>query len=574
VRGSIPLTILLGFALGCGAAKPPAPDPARAPINWHDHTGPNEAYTVRFPAPPERAEISFDYITRGNPVWGQPQQQRTARGATLRATVDGVTYELTKYEDGTELFESLCDTLGAGRLGAVRTANKVDEEAEHHGGSTREAEIKTAEPEGRVILRHVSSRRGLYELRVTVPAGVDPGDAPRTFLDSFRLPPYPLTGAAKLRPFLAAAVDPAAGVMFVATTRKELIVYDYPAFTERVKYSLGRFGTRLAFDTRRGVLWAVLCDELQEARPGDKRNYGDDDRWASTADRGQGRVFAFDVRPILNGERPAEWPKPVADLPEPLVAARLTLSPDGQWLYYLDAGAPTELKQFERPTPWHRVPKSVKLGRIDLTTRKLDRVLPLVDGTEDFVVPPNGKQLYATASPRGHESWRGHTDPPFERKPLHGLVQVIDPDAFKATDTIEIDADPFSAAATDAGLVYITGGSDQHTDLVVLDVRKRKVVSRWPSSVSEFSQIDMNPDGKWLAMSPHVDPGFVEVYDLRRNPLGHNLGDVESHFSVYSATDSYGGWKHEKDMGGGVQFTPDGRFILDRRGVVLRLTPP
>jgi hypothetical protein len=490
----------------------------------------------------------------------------------LRATVNRVTYELTKYEDGAGLFESLCNTLSAGRLDAVRSANKVDEEAEHHGGSTREAEINTAAPEGRVVLRHVSTRSGLYELRVTVPAGVDPGDTPQTFLDSFRLPPYPLTGAAKLQPFLAAAVDPAAGVLFVTTARKELIVYDYPAFTERVKYPLGRFATRLALDGRRGTLWAVLCDKLRESRPGDRRNWGDG-QWDSKADRGLGRVVALDVRPILAGERPTKPPETVTELPEPLIAARLMPSPDGRWLYYLDAGDHAEPKSWEVAPFWKHAPKPVRLGRIDLAARKLDRVLALADGTEDLAVPPDGKALYATASPRGHESWRGHTDPPFKRKPLYGLVQVIDPEAFRVTDTIEIDADPFSAAATNAGLVYITGGSDQHTDLVVVDVRQRKVVSRWPSSVSQLSQIDMSPDGKWLALSPYIDPGYAEVYDLRRNPLGHNLGDVESHFSIFSATDRYGGWKHEKDMGGGVQFTPDGRFILDRRGVVLRLVP-
>src|SRR5262245_48413187 len=98
--------VLLGFVLGCGCSKPPGGAPV--PINnWHDHTGPDKAYTVRFPAAPERVLTTFEYTPRDHAAFGLGPL--TARGTTLRTTVNRVTYELTEYEGAPDIFGPLCD---------------------------------------------------------------------------------------------------------------------------------------------------------------------------------------------------------------------------------------------------------------------------------------------------------------------------------------------------------------------------------------------------------------------------------------------------------------------------------
>jgi WD40 repeat protein/mono/diheme cytochrome c family protein len=229
---------------------------------------------------------------------------------------------------------------------------------------------------------------------------------------------------------------------------------------------------------------------------------------------------AVETRPALEDREL----RPVAVIPVNGTVSSLLLAPDRQALYYLNL-------------------TDGKAGRVDLKTLKRDRDLRLADGTEALCLTPDGKTLVATAA-----------------SGLGGTVQVIDPWKMELRKTVSVPAPPYDVAAADGGLVFLSGGSGEWTEITVLDSNRETVAARW-SGVWTRSFLQLAPTQDRLYVSTQgVSPGYVEAL-----PLASRLDDKPAAFRSPSPE------KHA--LGGEFLVTPDGQFLLCKTGTVLRLAP-
>ena len=127
-------------------------------------------------------------------------------------------------------------------------------------------------------------------------------------------------------------------------------------------------------------------------------------------------------------------------------ATQLLLSPDGAWLYFLDA----------------QDPKTVKIGRLSTEKGESGGEVALAENTDCVCLSPDGKRIYAGA----HVGLRST----IKAKPHKGSIQVIDTAAMKLEKTVDVPIDPFALDASNAGLVFASGGSGSRTEIAVLDV--------------------------------------------------------------------------------------------------------
>jgi hypothetical protein len=180
---------------------------------------------------------------------------------------------------------------------------------------------------------------------------------------------------------------------------------------------------------------------------------------------------------------------------------------------------------------------------VDLASGKPDRELRLAEGTEAVCLTPDGRALYAAAG----AGERG------------GKLQVIDPATLELRKTLTLPTAPYDLAASDAGMVFLSGAAGDWTDVTVVDVPRETVAARW-GGVWTRSLVQLSPDQQRLFVSSQgVIPGYVEAlavpkkFDDKPAPYRSPAGD-----------------KHP--LGGEFVVTPDGRFLLCKTGTVLRLS--
>ena len=431
--------------------------------------------------------------------------------------------------------------------------------SEWYGVSVGTKLIRTSRPPGFILVRECVDGDRVIELRVVGPDSQR--EAAMRFIDSFR-PSRPVESVGRVAPFLAAVVSPDGRSLLCSTRDWQLKRYSLPDLKETGVFRLTHRPVELLAHPTLGLL--VCRDE-------------------------SGSVVIYNARNTFAGAADGE-PKLVELVNTSPRAIRAALSPDGQWLYFLtcENGADVRwgLNQMPYNNVWKYPPKGVKLWRTDMASRRTREALPLADGTEEFAFPPNGHAVYATATPRGHEYWRGHgsrldkafrDDPdalvalnaerpltafPMWRDPLEGLVQIIDPKTFRLNSTITVDADPFGLAVNNNGLVYLSGGSDQHTELTVVDGKAGKVIGPWHRSISMFAPIRLTPDGHLLVLRPHSTPRSLEFYWVGDDPTGTPRQQRRV-------------WSHETDTKvhpvGEFVISPDGATVFDDEGQVIRL---
>ncbi|MBA4191240.1 MAG: hypothetical protein C0467_24935 [Planctomycetaceae bacterium] len=182
-----------------------------------------------------------------------------------------------------------------------------------------------------------------------------------------------------------------------------------------------------------------------------------------------------------------------------------------------------------------------KIQRIDIAKKALDDTAIELDGAEAITMSPDGKTIYASASPNGHNSNSG------AEKEV-GKIQVVNLADQKVTSTIEIKFDPFEIAADNSGKVYATGGSNQHTKVAVIDTKKKSIIADL-GRVYMGANLRMAPDGKRMYFSTNgLSPGSAE--------------------GIWQA----GGKRSTGPGGGPFVITSDGKFmVFQQSGLVLRL---
>ena len=120
-----------------------------------------------------------------------------------------------------------------------------------------------------------------------------------------------------------------------------------------------------------------------------------------------------------------------------------------------------------------------------------------------------------------------------------------------------IPIDPADIQANDRGLVFVSGGSNQHTAIVGVNVREaRSVVGRW-EGVFMGSRIRLSSDQKRLFISSPLSSHSVEAWLLPAS-----LPDPASKEEMLNASP-------EIPLGGDIFLSPAGDFLLARPGAVV-----
>lgn len=219
--------------------------------------------------------------------------------------------------------------------------------------------------------------------------------------------------------------------------------------------------------------------------------------------------------------------RPAAVIPVGGTIPSLLLSPNGKWLYYLNA-------------------VEGKVGRVNTAMFKRDHELKLADGTETLALTRNGKTLFATTSSHSKIA-------------ASGQIQLIDPLKMELRKTLRSPVEFFDLAARDDDLVYLSGIGADWTDILGLNVTKETIGSRW-GGVWTRSFLKLSADQKRLYYSTQgVSPGYIEALLI---PSKSDEKPV-----TYRAAA-----RPDQPLGGDFLLTTDGKFLLCKTGTVLRLS--
>ena len=201
----------------------------------------------------------------------------------------------------------------------------------------------------------------------------------------------------------------------------------------------------------------------------------------------------------------------------------LFLSPDRQWLFYLNL-------------------TDAKVGKINTKTARRDKELKLADGTDVLTRTPDGKTLIATAPVKDGCK-----------------IQIIDPKTLELRKSFWVDVAAYDVAANDAGLLFLSGGKGEWSDIAVVDVAKEAVVTRW-GGVWNRSFVQLSADQKRLYYSSQgVSPGTLDALVIPAK--------FDDKPATYRAA-----FPGRQPLGGEFQMTPDGRYLLCKTGTILRLS--
>jgi WD40 repeat protein len=215
--------------------------------------------------------------------------------------------------------------------------------------------------------------------------------------------------------------------------------------------------------------------------------------------------------------------RPSAIIPVGGTIGGLFLSPDRQWLFYLNL---TE----------------AKLGKVNTKTARRHKELKLAEGTDALTMTRDGKTLIAAAPAKDGCK-----------------IQMIDPKTLEVRKSFWVDVAAYDIAATDAGLLFLSGGSGEWTDIAVFDMAKESVVTRW-GGVWNRSFLQLSADQKRVYYSSQgVSPGTLDALLIPAK-----LGDKPT---TYRAA-----FPDRQPLGGEFQITADGRYLLCKTGTILRLS--
>ncbi|HWE38199.1 MAG TPA: trypsin-like peptidase domain-containing protein [Isosphaeraceae bacterium] len=341
----------------------------------------------------------------------------------------------------------------------------------------------------------------------------------------------------RIEQFLSAAVDPKSKVALTAGLDGFLRHYSYPDFELQGSYKLDGQGYHAALDAPKGLLYLVVAEPnaLDYHHP-------------SHHPTGRANLHAYDVAAILAGKgEPGTALEPAAVVPLGGSVWRFATTPDGRYLFALIRSPKANIAN-DRASRGGE-----KLIRIDAARRKADMELDLVEGSDALCLAPDGKTLYVTASPKGHSA--------YNTGPLEGHIQVINPETVEVSRTIIVPADPCDVQAGDRGILFLSGGSNQHTVLSVVDTRKsRSIIARWPGTYNGGS-IQITADRSRLYFATQgLSPASVASWRIPKDFSGP--APKLEHVETGSAR-----------IGGDFFLTPDGRFLLHRWGAVVSLDP-
>ena len=206
----------------------------------------------------------------------------------------------------------------------------------------------------------------------------------------------------------------------------------------------------------------------------------------------------------------------------------LHLSPNRKWLYALNV-------------------TDGKLVKIDAVADRRTGELRLGEGVEALAMSPDGKTLAAITAVDGINKGSAACE-----------LQIIDPVKLEMRKDFTVPAAPYDVAVSDAGLVFVSGGDGDWTDVAVVDAAKEAIVARWGGVWNRsFVRLSAGPKTA-LRLQPGREAGHA------RRPAAPRTRSDDKPAAYRAAVPA------QYALGGEFQATPDGRFLLCKTGVVLK----
>ncbi len=335
----------------------------------------------------------------------------------------------------------------------------------------------------------------------------------------------------RLAPLTSAVFAPRHKAVLTLNEKGQLLVYTYPGFKLAGKYRLAAGAHRSALDEAAGRLYVATYQQPPGAiHPDDlKRQVG------------VGDIQAYDLKAVLADPRPDDASlTPAATIAVGGQITHLLPAPDGKRLYYLDV----------------KEPAKPRLGVIDTAAGRESRTIPVAANTEVICLAPRGDVLYAAATLCGHKyaHQRGTR--------LEGLIQVIDPDSGKTRQSFKVDEDPFDLAVTPDQCLIVTGGSNQHRPVTVIDLKDEGgPLIEQVGSFFMNGYVRVSADGKRLYLADTgLSPATTQAWDL---PALTRL-EVRSCGAVRGTP--------RQPAGGDFYLSPDGKCLVCRTGALYWVT--
>ncbi len=163
-------------------------------------------------------------------------------------------------------------------------------------------------------------------------------------------------------------------------------------------------------------------------------------------------LFVYDVKSIVAGNGPVgQELQPTAVIPLKAKITNLLALVDGRWLYYLDI----------------KDSGNVKLGRVNTAPFALDREIRLANHTTNLCQSPDGRVLYASATPSTPQERGARPE---------GKIQMIEAATLEIQKTADVEADPVEIVANDDGMVFALGGEGDGAAVQVVDMKQSQSV--------------------------------------------------------------------------------------------------
>lgn len=372
----------------------------------------------------------------------------------------------------------------------------------------------------------IAPKSATYRLVVTSPGGaqgdrcayvlsvkqLDEGDTlpPGMMLPQTPVAPQSLVLKKKLEPFLGAAIAHDSKSAYIAFPKGKLQRLACPSFEVEQTFELPKQSYQMVVD-RQGKLYAMVQRVEEENPPLPWLGLGPAD------------LYIYDMKAAGEGAL-----QPAKVLPLDGIVMHMMISPDDNWLYYLDK-------------------HNNKVGRVDITKQRIDTVSNrIAPGTNSLCLTPDGKALFSCSNAN--------------------VVQRLNPRTLAVERTINIDkGKPTGIQATDRGHVFLNSGEGAWTNIWYLNATRdygtaTAAVLPW-AGVYQTSHIRLAPDQKRLYTSCfNLAPGSISSFAISARPgllLGQRCGDtqLDPNFSAP----------------GRMEISPDGTFLFCDRGAILSL---
>jgi putative cell wall-binding protein len=132
-----------------------------------------------------------------------------------------------------------------------------------------------------------------------------------------------------------------------------------------------------------------------------------------------------------------------------------------------------------------------------------------------------------------------------------GSVAIIDPATFQVEKEMELNLDPYDIVIDKNGILYVSSGSGQWTDIRSYDTTTEEQLSRMRIYSKQYIQLD--PSEKYIYT---IDWSTIEIYTIESGKL----------IEVNESNRNYDG--HYIVPDGVLDFSPDGKYMFNNSGNV------